>query len=94
MKNSVVILFALFACQYLLAADTLAVNSPDKKVRVIVYYKNELSYSIKYEGHDEEIERIQRPSQISGHALHSDHPFHRVLPSCLPRSPSLRFQIQ
>jgi len=51
MKNLLAILLPLFACQYLLAADTLAVNSPDKKVRVIVYYKNELSYSIKYEGH-------------------------------------------
>ena len=51
MKNLFSVLFFLLACQSLLAADSLAVNSPDKKIGVVVYNKNGLRYSIKYEGH-------------------------------------------
>ena len=50
MKNLIVFLFFLFAFHHLLAADSLAVSSPDKKIDVTVYYKDKLSYSIKYLG--------------------------------------------
>jgi len=50
MKNLLAVLFFAFACQYLRAADTLTVSSPDRKIDVTVYFKNELSYSIKYLG--------------------------------------------
>jgi len=50
MKNLLAVLFLAFACQYLRAADSLTVSSPDRKIDVTVYFKNELSYSIKYLG--------------------------------------------
>jgi Glycoside hydrolase 97. len=50
MKNLVGFLFFLLAFQRLFAADSLAVSSPDKKIDVTVYYKDRLSYSIKYLG--------------------------------------------
>ena len=50
MKNLIVFLFFLLAFQRLFAADSLAVSSPDKKIDVTVYYKDKLSYSIKYLG--------------------------------------------
>src|SRR5580765_2571915 len=50
MKKLICFLFFLFAFQRLLAVDSLAVSSPDKKVEVTVYYKDKLSYSIKYQG--------------------------------------------
>jgi len=50
MKNLLAVLFFAFACQYLRAADSLTVSSPDRKIDVTVYFKNELSYSIKYLG--------------------------------------------
>jgi alpha-glucosidase len=49
MKNLIVFLFFLLALR-LLAADSLAVSSPDKKIDVTVYYKDKLSYSVKYLG--------------------------------------------
>src|SRR4030095_13528220 len=50
MKNLISGLFFLLACQYLLAADSLIVNSPDKKISVTVHYKGQLSYSVEYLG--------------------------------------------
>jgi hypothetical protein len=50
MKYSIAFLFFLPAFHCLLAADSLAVHSPDKKIDVTVYYKDKLSYSIKYLG--------------------------------------------
>jgi hypothetical protein len=50
MKNLVGCLCFLLACHYLLAADSLIVSSPDKKINVTVHYKGELSYSIEYLG--------------------------------------------
>ena len=43
-------LFFFQFVNHLWAADSLAVSSPDKKIDVIVYYKNQLSYAIKYQG--------------------------------------------
>jgi len=48
MKNLVAVLFFPFVCQYLYAADSLTINSPDKKIDVTVHYKDKLSYSIRY----------------------------------------------
>lgn len=50
MKDLITILFFLLTCQHLLAADSLTVNSPDKKIGVTVYYKDKLRYSINYLG--------------------------------------------
>src|SRR4051812_32137531 len=50
MKNLIGFLFFLLAFQRLPAADSVAVNSPDKKIAVIVHYKGKLTYSIKYMG--------------------------------------------
>jgi len=50
MKYSIAFLFSLLAFYYLHAADSLVVYSPDKKIDVTVYYKDKLSYSIKYLG--------------------------------------------
>jgi alpha-glucosidase len=50
MKTLVIFLFFFGACNDLLAADSLAISSPDKKIDVTVYYKSKLSYSIKYQG--------------------------------------------
>src|SRR4029078_10487077 len=48
MKNLVAVLFFPFVCQYLHAADSLTINSPDKKIEVIVHYTGRLRYSINY----------------------------------------------
>lgn len=50
MKNTIAFLFFLPACYSLFAADSLVVSSPDRKIDVIVYYKDKLSYSVKYQG--------------------------------------------
>jgi alpha-glucosidase len=59
MKNLAAVLFFPFVCQYLRAADSLTVSSPDKKIDVTVHYKDKLSYSIRYLG-----EQILLPSFI------------------------------
>jgi alpha-glucosidase len=56
----------------LFAADSLIVNSPDKKIQVVINYKNRLVYSIKYEGNF-----VLQPSKIdlildNGKALSDD----------------------
>ena len=50
MKNLIGLLFFLVAWQYLLAADSLTISSPDKKIEVTVHYKDRLSYSVNYLG--------------------------------------------
>jgi len=49
MKYSIAFFF-LLAFHYLHAADSLVVHSPDKRIDVTVYYKDKLSYSIRYLG--------------------------------------------
>ena len=50
MKYSIAFLFFLHAVHYLLAADSLTISSPDKKIDVTVHYKDRLNYSIRYLG--------------------------------------------
>jgi len=50
MKNLIGILFFLCAGQCLLAADSLTVSSPDKKIDVVIHFKEKVSYSINYLG--------------------------------------------
>ena len=48
MKIVILILISFQIRNYLFAADSLVVNSPDKKIQVTVRYKTKLSYTIKY----------------------------------------------
>src|SRR5205809_4905075 len=50
MKNLILffLFLQIFYCSF--AADSLAVSSPDKRIAVTVYYKDKLSYSIRYLG--------------------------------------------
>jgi len=59
MKNLIWFLFFLCAFQHLLAADSLTVSSPDKKIDVVIHSKDKLSYSINYLG-----KPILLPSEI------------------------------
>ncbi len=59
MKRLLVILFYVLAFTDLFATDSLLVTSPDKKITVSVFYKDKITYSIKYEG-----KTILQPSLI------------------------------
>src|ERR1700745_3658830 len=50
MKNLTAFFFFLSVFKCLFAADSLTVSSPDKKIDVTVYYKDKLSYSVKFLG--------------------------------------------
>lgn len=43
-------IFSLIAGADLFASDSLLITSPDKKIVVAVYFKNDISYTIKYDG--------------------------------------------
>jgi len=51
--------FSFVAINYLFAADSLSIASPDKKIVLTVYFKNNISYTINYEG-----KTILQPSSI------------------------------
>jgi len=59
MKSLVYLLLLLQTGTNLFAADSLSVNSPDKKITVTVYFKNKISYIVKYDN-----ELILQPSSI------------------------------
>jgi alpha-glucosidase len=59
MKTWISFFVSLLLSTELLAVDSLIVSSPDKKIRVAVYYKTRLGYSIKYED-----KFILQPSEI------------------------------
>jgi alpha-glucosidase len=50
MKTLISLLLLLKLSNNLLASDSLTISSPDRKIDVRVHYKNELSYSIAYQG--------------------------------------------
>ena len=58
MKLFAVLIWLAFTVQ-LYAADSLSVRSPDGNIEVMVYYKQELRYSISYEA-----KRFFQPSSI------------------------------
>jgi alpha-glucosidase len=58
-KLLILFLFTIFLPDKLFAVDSLIINSPDKKIALIIQYKNKLSYSIKYQD-----EIILQPSYI------------------------------
>src|SRR5947207_5041193 len=59
MKSFIFLLVLLQMGTNLFAADSLQVNSPDKKITVTVYYKEKISYTVKYNN-----ELILQPSTI------------------------------
>ena len=59
MKLFISFIFSFIVTGNLFAADSLLVSSPDKKIIVTLYLKNNISYTIKYEGKE-----ILQPSFI------------------------------
>src|SRR6476659_7593768 len=59
MKVGILFLTAIQLYTNLFAADSVVINSPNKKIQVTVHYKTRLSYTIKYQG-----ELILQPSFI------------------------------
>ena len=59
MKKIIFLLMLLQTASGIFAADSLLVNSPDKKITVTVYYKDKISYTVKYNN-----ELILQPSTI------------------------------
>lgn len=43
-------IFSCIATNHLLAADSLCVSSPDKKITLTVYYKSSITYTVQYDG--------------------------------------------
>jgi alpha-glucosidase len=50
MKILIVVLSSFSLLSHALAADSLVINSPDRRIEVTVSYKNKLTYSIKHQG--------------------------------------------
>ena len=59
MKSFIFLLVLLQTSTNLFAADSLQVSSPDKKITVTVFYKEKISYTVKYNN-----ELILQPSSI------------------------------